>query len=122
MITTTKVLAGPADIRPREAQTMADKISGYGRSGDVSAARARSVARAERADADRAAEATRRDDDVRLTDTAAALQKAEARLREQADVDAARVEAVRRRVESGEYRVDAGRLADRLLRFERSLT
>ncbi len=101
---------------------MADKISGYGRSGDVSAARSRSVARAERADAERAADAARRDDDVRLTDTAAALQKAEARLREQADVDAARVEAVRRRVESGEYRVDADRLAARLLRFERSLT
>lgn len=101
---------------------MADKISGYGRSGDVSAARSRSVARAERAESERAADAARRDDDVRFTDTAAALQKAEARLREQADVDAARVEAVRRRVESGEYRVDAARLAARLLRFERSLT
>ncbi len=101
---------------------MADKISGYGRSGDVGPARSRGVAGSGRAEPGRAAGPARRDDDLQLTGAAAALRAAEARLREQADVDQARVEAARRRVEAGEYRVDADRLADRLLRFERSLT
>lgn len=100
---------------------MADRINGYGRNGDVAAARARGVERAERQAADRA-DAARREDDVRFTDTAAALQRAELRLRSQPDVDAARVEALRQRLESGDYRVDAARVAERLLRFERSLT
>jgi negative regulator of flagellin synthesis FlgM len=102
---------------------MADKINGYGRSGDATPARARAVARAERQAAERAADGRKPAvDDARFTETATSLQQAEARLRAQPDVDAARVESVRRRVQSGEYRVDADRLAARLVRFERGLT
>ncbi len=49
------------------------------------------------------------------------LKQVEARIAELPDVDRARVDAVRQRVESGAYEINAGRLADRLLAFERHL-
>ena len=45
----------------------------------------------------------------------------ETRLADVPDVDRKRVETLRERIESGAYEVNAGRLADRLLAFERDL-
>lgn len=108
---------------------MADKISGYGSNGvDITSTRSRGPARSERvADGDKSEAAGRTTDagstgsQVRLTDTAVNLKQIEARIAELPDVDRARVDAVRQRVESGAYQTNPGRLADRLLAFERDL-
>ena len=108
---------------------MADKISGYGSKGvDITSTRSRGPAPSERAaSSDKSAAPARTTDasstgsQVRLTDTASNLKQIEARLADLPDVDRARVDAARQRVESGAYQVNAGRLADRLLAFERDL-
>jgi len=107
---------------------MADKISGYGRNGvDLTATKGRGPDRSERAAEAGKAEAGKETADkstashVQLTDTAANLKQVEARIASLPDVDRARVDAVRQRVESGAYEINAGRLADRLLAFERDL-
>lgn len=107
---------------------MADKISGYSRNGvDITSTRSRAPVRNERAAESERTEAGNRSDatgtssQVRLTDTAASLKQAESRLAELPDVDRKRVETLRQRIESGAYEVNAGRLADRLLAFERDL-
>jgi len=108
---------------------MADKISGFGGGGvDITSTRSRSTARTERGSDGDKAEATRRpaeasstSSQLRLTDTATNLKQIEARVKDLPDVDRARVEALRQRIESGAYEINAGRLADRLLAFERDL-
>lgn len=107
---------------------MADKISGYGRNGvDITSARSRAPVRNERAaDSDKAEAGSRSDatgtsSQVRLTGAAASLKQIETRLADLPDVDRKRVESLRERIESGAYEVNAGRLADRLLAFERDL-
>jgi negative regulator of flagellin synthesis FlgM len=107
---------------------MADKISGYGTNGvDITSTRSRGPIRNERAaDSDKAEASSRTDasstsSQVRLTDTATNLKQVEARIADLPDVDRARVDAVRQRIESGAYQMNAGRLADRLLAFERDL-
>jgi negative regulator of flagellin synthesis FlgM len=60
-------------------------------------------------------------DDVHLTAAATSLKQIETRLASVPDVDRARVEAVRQRVESGTWKVDADRIAERLMRFEQEL-
>jgi negative regulator of flagellin synthesis FlgM len=107
---------------------MADKITGYGRNGvDITSARSRGPARNERvAEGDKAeaggrVETSSGSTPVRLTDTATNLKQIEARIAELPDVDQARVNAVRQRIESGAYEVNARRLADRVLAFERDL-
>jgi negative regulator of flagellin synthesis FlgM len=101
---------------------MADKINGYGRGGvDITSTRLRAIERGEDARQGRKAESTSGRDDVQLTQTATSLKNIEAQLASVPDVDRARVEAVRQRVESGDYRPDSNRIADRLLRLEREL-
>jgi len=111
---------------------MADKINGYGRNGlDITPARSRaSVRNAGEAGTDKASAGSRTEasptpgpasSELRLTDTATNLKQVEGRLAKLPDVDQARVEAVRQRIESGAYAVNAGRLADRLLAFERDM-
>ena len=111
---------------------MADKISGYGGQGvDLTSTRLRGPARNERAaDSDKPEAGSRTEanstagsasSQIQLTDTATTLKQIEARIANQPDVDRARVDAVRQRVESGAYQMNAGRLADRLLAFERDL-
>ena len=100
---------------------MADKINGYGRGGvDISTTRLRAIERGESARPSRKPESTSTDD-VQLTHTATSLKQIETRLASIPDVDRARVEAVRQRVESGPWKMDANRVADRLMRFERDL-
>jgi negative regulator of flagellin synthesis FlgM len=102
---------------------MADKINGYGgRTGiDVGQARSRAVNRNEReAGAAAARRAGDGGDAVDLTDNAARLKAIEARLADIPEVDQARVKAMRERVDSGEYKPDASRIATKLLRLEKA--
>jgi len=107
---------------------MADKITGYGRNAvDITSARSRGTVRNERAsegekpESGAPVEGGTPSKDVRFTDTATSLKQIETRLAELPDVDRKRVESLRQRIESGQYEVNAGRLADRLLAFERDL-
>jgi negative regulator of flagellin synthesis FlgM len=57
-------------------------------------------------------------DSVQITDSARQLAGLEQAIREVPDVDARRVETLQQSIERGQYRVDAGRIADRLLQLE----
>jgi negative regulator of flagellin synthesis FlgM len=107
---------------------MADKITGYGRNGvDITSARSRGAGRQERAADSEKTETSapvdggKSSSQVRLTDAATSLKQIETRLADLPDVDQKRVDSLRQRIESGQYEVNAGRLADRLLAFERDL-
>ena len=60
------------------------------------------------------------DDQLKLTDSARALQEA-ARLDTSSAIDTKRVEQIREALASGSYQIDAGRIADRMLSFERQI-
>ena len=64
---------------------------------------------------------TARGDTVELTESARKLQALEATLSRVGEVDQSRVDAVRSRIEAGEYQVDAGRVADRMIALDRDL-
>lgn len=59
--------------------------------------------------------------DVHLTGAARGLAQLEQSLRAQPAVDAARVAAVKERLQNGSYEVDPQRIADRLLRLDSDL-
>ncbi len=59
------------------------------------------------------------DDSVELTDTASRLGQLADEVRAAEGVDTQRVEALRERIASGDYEIDAGRIADRLIALER---
>lgn len=60
-------------------------------------------------------------DSVRLTADATQLAAIDRALASAGDVDVQKVNAVREALEAGRYSVDAGRIADRMLQFERQL-
>jgi len=60
-------------------------------------------------------------DHVTLTDSARSLQKIEEAVAKAPVVDTAKVAAVKQAVSSGTYQIDTGRVADKLLQFERGL-
>lgn len=60
-------------------------------------------------------------DAVSISDRAADLQTLEAKVKSLPDVDMAKVEAVRNRIDNGEYQIDSARLADKMLSFEQQL-
>lgn len=70
--------------------------------------------------ADSAAAAPKADDQLKLTDSALALQEA-ARTDDTSVIDAPRVERLRQALADGSYKVDAGRIADRMLALEQQL-
>lgn len=105
---------------------MPDKIRGFnasdaaapvkGSSGGVSAAdKNRGAA------ASTTATAAPAPDQVTLTGSARVLQKLSEAIAGAPVVDAAKVAAVKQALQSGSYQVDAGRVADKLLNFERGL-
>ncbi len=102
---------------------MADRINGYGHTGlDISQARQRPVGKADVAGGARDGQAPARGDDaVDFSSTATQLKAIEVRLREQPEVDSARVAELRQRIESGHYHVSPERLAERLLKLEQEL-
>jgi len=59
-------------------------------------------------------------DKVSLTSTAARLKELEQRLSDQAPVDTRRVNDMKNAIASGEYQVDADRVADKMIEFESS--
>jgi negative regulator of flagellin synthesis FlgM len=60
-------------------------------------------------------------DHVTLTDSARSLQKIEEAIAKAPVVNSAKVAAIKQSVNSGTYQVDTGRVADKLLQFERGL-
>ena len=60
-------------------------------------------------------------DTVTLTDSARSLQKIEEAVAKAPVVNASKVAAVKQAVNSGTYKIDAGRVADKMLQFERGL-
>jgi negative regulator of flagellin synthesis FlgM len=60
-------------------------------------------------------------DQVTLTDSARSLQKIEEAVAKTPVVNADKVAAVKHAVSSGNYQVDAGRVAGKLLKYERGL-
>jgi negative regulator of flagellin synthesis FlgM len=60
-------------------------------------------------------------DQVTLTSSARSLQKLEEAIAKTQVVNAAKVSAVKQSVSTGTYQVDAGRVADKLLKFESGL-
>lgn len=66
------------------------------------------------------ATASKTDDQLKLTDSALALQQA-ARPDDTAAIDPQRVERVRQALADGSYKIDAGRIADRMLAMEQQL-
>jgi negative regulator of flagellin synthesis FlgM len=60
-------------------------------------------------------------DHVTLTDSARALQKIEEAVAKTPVVDADKVAAVKQAISSGTYKIDAGRIAGKLLNYERGL-
>jgi negative regulator of flagellin synthesis FlgM len=60
-------------------------------------------------------------DTVTLTNSARTLQKIEEAVAKAPVVNAAKVAALKHAVHSGTYQIDAGRVADKLLQFERGL-
>jgi negative regulator of flagellin synthesis FlgM len=60
-------------------------------------------------------------DHVTLTDSARSLQKIEEAIAKTPVVDTAKVAAIKQAVSSGTYQIDTGRVADKLLQFERGL-
>lgn len=61
------------------------------------------------------------EDSLALTRTAATLQKAVSALGQQPVVDAQRVQQVREAIASGQYQINPGRIASRVLGMERAL-
>lgn len=78
-------------------------------------------ARAEPTAGDAGSRAAAGSETVSLTGTAARLQRLEEELASLPVVDASRVEAVRQAIADGTYRPDPGRVAGKLLAFERHL-
>ena len=72
------------------------------------------------APADGMAAARRNGDQLKLTDSAQALQEA-ARQKDASPIDARRVEQVRQALADGSYKVDAGRIADRMIAMDQQL-
>lgn len=62
-----------------------------------------------------------RGDTVELTSGAKLLERLDKTLAELSAVDSTRIEAVRSAIESGDYSIDAEKIADAIIRFDREL-
>ena len=68
-----------------------------------------------------AAAAAKTGDHVTLTDSARSLQKIEEAVAKTPVVNSGKVAAVKQAIGSGTYKIDAGRVADKLLKYESGL-
>jgi negative regulator of flagellin synthesis FlgM len=104
-----------------------NKISGYQATEPLAPTKGSTAggAAAEKAQGDAttgaSATTTQTGDQVTLTDSARSLQKIEEAVAKAPVVNAAKVAAVKQAVTAGTYKIDAGRVADKLLQFERGL-
>ena len=69
----------------------------------------------------KAADRSRATDTVELTSSAKLLERLEKTLAAQPAVDSTKVDAVKRAIESGDYQIDAEKIADALLRTDREI-
>jgi negative regulator of flagellin synthesis FlgM len=60
-------------------------------------------------------------DHVTLTDSARSMQKIEEAVAKTPVVNAAKVDSIKQAVQNGTYQIDSGRVAGKLLQFERGL-
>lgn len=67
-----------------------------------------------------AGDASKADDQVKLTDSARAMQQA-ARQNHSSAIDAQRVEHVRQALASGNYQINPGKIADRLMALDQQM-
>ena len=107
---------------------MPDKISGYKATQPLAPIKGSkgSAPVADQSGSDAAAStasvaASQASDHVTLTDSARSLQKIEEAIAKAPVVDNAKVAAIKQAVSSGTYQIDTGRVADKLLQFERGL-
>jgi negative regulator of flagellin synthesis FlgM len=105
---------------------VSNKISGFSTAEPVTPIKGSnsSGAVADKAQADGSAASTttsQTGDHVTLTDSARSLQKIEQAVAQAPVVNAAKVAAVKQAVDNGTYKVDAGRVADKILQFESGL-
>lgn len=100
---------------------MTNRINGFGtQPNDVGASRRNEPVRAVDP-AERPRESVTAQDQVTLTGTSRQLQKLASAVAAAPPVDSRRVEALRALIEKGHYELDAQRIADRILDFEREL-
>ena len=101
---------------------MTSKISGYDAAQPIAPIKGStsSTGAADKGPSD-AASGAQAADHVTLTDSARSLQKLEAAVANAPVVDTAKVATIKQAVSAGTYKIDAGRVADRILQFERGL-
>jgi negative regulator of flagellin synthesis FlgM len=103
---------------------VSDKISGISTAEPVAPAKGSSsgvVTEKSQGEGSAAAAAAQTGDHVTLTDSARSLQKIEEAVAKTPVVNANKVAAVKQAVSSGTYTIDAGRVADKMLKYERGL-
>jgi negative regulator of flagellin synthesis FlgM len=102
-----------------------ERISAFSSADSVASVKgsnaATAVADKSQSDGGAAAPTSQTGDHVTLTDSARALQKIEEAVAKTPAVNSAKVAAVKQAISSGTYQIDAGRVADKLLQFERGL-
>ena len=103
---------------------MTDKISGFSKAepiAPVKGSNAGNVSDKAQGDTSAPAATSHAADQVTLTDSARSLQKIEEAVAKTPVVNAAKVESVKKAISSGTYQVDSGRVADKLIQFEKGL-
>lgn len=104
---------------------MSDKISGISTAEPVAPAKGSSsngvVTEKSQGEGSAPAAAAPPKDHVTLTDSARSLQKIEEAVAKTPVVNAHKVAAVKQAISSGTYTIDAGRVADKMLKYERGL-
>jgi negative regulator of flagellin synthesis FlgM len=115
---------GWAEASPRR-NSVTDKISAYSTAEPVAPIKGSNsngvVTDRSQSESSTAASASQSGDTVTLTNSARSLQKIEEAVAKAPVVNAEKVAAVKQAVNSGNYQIDAGRVADKLLQFERGL-
>jgi negative regulator of flagellin synthesis FlgM len=114
-----------ADAGPRRI-SVTDKISAYSAAEPIAPVKGSNsngvVADKAQSEAPAAAPAaSTTGDTVTLTNSARSLQKIEEAVAKAPVVNASKVAAVKQSINSGTYKINAGRVADKLLQFERGL-
>lgn len=103
---------------------MPSKISGYSTSEPLAPSKGSNTGGvvAGKSQSDSSAPATSQTGDhVTLTDSALALQKLSETIAQAPVVDAGKVASVKQAVNGGTYKIDSGRIADKILQFESGL-
>jgi negative regulator of flagellin synthesis FlgM len=105
--------------------SVTDKISGFSTSEPVAPVKGSNssgvVTEKPQGESTSAGTASQTGDHVTLTDSARALQKIEEAVAKAPVVNSQKVAAVKQAVASGTYQIDAPRVADKILQFERGL-